>query len=259
MILKLSTFLWSRECHLSPQHIVWYSLPLLVQREKHQNQQWHRSRRVFAVCLKVTYAFGGNHRFVWYRSVILEFWFSFPCVNVTVCFFWDNIALGVQKWCFIEVVGPIRITTFVVLNKRLDDQSSVCKCDHIIFLPSRHRGSRPTEMFSFGHSLSVHFVSYLFFCYCGAASLQRRINHCSPAGPLGLPQWCLSPRVFHHFSSFSWRTIFHLPFAFRGQQENCGDSECWQGPSLKLWEPGVQGGEGWCRAIRWRQCLVLAK
>lgn len=111
--------------------------------------------------------------------------------------------------------------TFVVLNKRLDDQSSVYESNHTIFLPPKHTASQPTEIFPFGYLLSVHFVSYLFFRYCGAASLWRCINHCSSAIPLDPPQWSLSRWGFHHFSSFgsfSWSTIFCLPLLREGDR-----------------------------------------
>lgn len=49
------------------------------------------------------------------------------------------------------------------------------------FPPPEHTDSLPTKIFPFGHSFCIYFVSYVFCCYCGSASLWRCISHCSPA------------------------------------------------------------------------------
>lgn len=112
------------------------------------------------------------------KSVILEFWFSFPCFNVTVWFCWDSVALSLQNCCFIEVIRPLRITGFVVLNKQFSDQSSIYECSHTIFLPQNTQDSLPTKYFLLD-AYSPFILRLVFSCYSGSASLWRCISHYS--------------------------------------------------------------------------------
>lgn len=116
------------------------------------------------------------------------------------------------------MIGPITVTTFVVLKKRLNDQHSVYECDHIIFL---HQNTQTAYLLKYFH-LDTH-SAFILCLTCSVVTVgQLLFGDASATAVLQFSQSCLVASQPLSFPSFQliWvfllNSLFSSPFPYRG-------------------------------------------